>query len=83
MHPIARFGHTYGFNGIGIEKHHIPVLVELIDSIKAREKLESQSTVTKDNIKAYVMLAYDDPELAERLENKFLLASAPTRKPNG
>lgn len=80
MHPIARFGHTYGFIGIQLEAHHTKPLIELIDSIKAREKLESQSTITKDNIKAYVMLAYDDIELAEKLENKFLLASAPTRK---
>jgi hypothetical protein len=80
MYPIARFGHTYGFGGIDLEPHHIKPLVELIDSITAREKLESQSTITKDNIKAYVMLAYDDIELAEKLENKFLLASTPTRK---
>ncbi len=80
MYPIARFGHSYGFSGINLEPHHTGVLIELIDSIKARDKLESQSSITKDNIKAYVMLAYDDIELAEKLENKFLLASTPLRK---
>lgn len=81
MYPIARFGKYYGFSSIDIQSWHIPCLIELIESLAARDKLESQSVVTKDNIRQYAMLAYDDEQLAERLENKFLLAASnPIRK---
>ena len=59
---------------------HLRLLEEVIPNVKAKEKLDSGVGLTKDNIKGLVLLAYDDPELAEELENKYLLASMPTRK---
>ena len=47
----------------------------MIPNIQAKEKLETINTVNKNNIKSLVMLAYDSPELAEKLENKFMLES--------
>jgi hypothetical protein len=43
--------------------------------VRAREKLDSLSIVNTSNIKSLVLLAYDDPELAEKVENSFMLNS--------
>ena len=62
-------------NSITFQPFHIRLLNEVIQNVQAREKLESIRAVTKDNIKALVMLAYNDEELAEKAENMYLLNS--------
>lgn len=62
-------------NSIEFKPFHIRLLNEVIQNVQAREKLESIRAVTKDNIKALVMLAYNDEELAEKAENMYLLNS--------
>lgn len=54
---------------------HLRLLEEVIPNVKAKEKLDSGVGINKDNIKSLVLLAYDDPDLAEELENKYLLNS--------
>jgi hypothetical protein len=62
-------------NSINFKPFHIRLLNEVIPNVQAREKLESIRAITKDNIKTLVMLAYDDPKLAEKAENMYLLNS--------
>lgn len=59
---------------------HLRLLEEVIPNVKARERLENNDNVTKDNVKSLILLAYDDPELAEKMENKFLLANMTVKK---
>jgi hypothetical protein len=59
---------------------HLRLLEEVIPNVRARERLENNDNVTKDNVKSLILLAYDDPELAEKMENKFLLANMTVKK---
>lgn len=77
MRRLAEFGRFYGFTGIDSSKLErlIPILVSLIPEIEAKEKLEANKSITKDNIKHLAFLAYGDEDLAEKYENSMILKS--------
>lgn len=79
MRPAAEFIRFYGFGGFPVRECHLRILYELIRNVEAKERIEAASSINENNIRDLAMLAYDDPKIAERMENK-LLNSKPKKR---